>query len=151
MVSRSGFVEFIRNITVKSGDRVITIDTIDIPDDDSVIDSCYAIASEICYDFASLGFDTLYEMAFYNLAFESLVGLSNSEPIEAIRCIYQYNSLATGLVASASDVSTSTSLTIPAHLSEMSLLELGYLKTPWGRQYLKIAQQFRTLSAWGVS
>ena len=54
-----------------------------------------------------------------------------------------------GLVQASSDNGTSSSLMIPDALKNLSLSELNYMQTPWGRRYLELAQ--RLGDTWGLT
>ena len=57
--------------------------------------------------------------------------------------------LSAGVVQSASDESTSETLAVPDALKQLSLGDLQFLRTPWGRAYLEYAQDFGGI--WGLS
>lgn len=54
-----------------------------------------------------------------------------------------------GLVASSSDESTSVTNAVPDALKQLSLVDLDFMKTPWGREYLMWAEDFGGI--WGLS
>ncbi len=54
-----------------------------------------------------------------------------------------------GVVASTSDEATSTSLATPDALKQLTISDLGFMKTPWGREYLSYNQDFGGI--WGLS
>jgi hypothetical protein len=41
------------------------------------------------------------------------------------------------------------SLNVPKNLQDLTIMDLGLLKTPWGQAYLAIAEQFGTI--WGLT
>jgi len=112
---------------------------------------------------------TIYTLMVYNLAADNLVnyaqdlaggpafidasGFPPDDPplpfFAGMRKQWGINNFAAGVVASTSDVSTSTSLELPEQLKMLTLANLRNLKTPWGRQYLEFAQDYGTL--WGLS
>jgi hypothetical protein len=53
------------------------------------------------------------------------------------------------VVVSADDASTSGSFNIPEQFNGLTIGDLQNLKTPYGRQYLAIAQKYGEL--WGIS
>lgn len=67
-----------------------------------------------------------------------------------LRKQFKMNAFMPGVVASASDVSTSVGLDNPDFLKGLTLFDLQLLKTPWGRAYLSIAQKVGP-TAFGVS
>lgn len=54
-----------------------------------------------------------------------------------------------GVVQSTSDQSTSASLAVPDALQQLTIGDLGFMKTPWGREYLSYQQDFGGI--WGLS
>ena len=94
-----------------------------------------------------------YTSAVYNLGTDLLINYAQDIPPSTFfadtRATYKINSFAPGVVTSASDNGTSTSLMVPDFFKELTLSDLQHLKTPWGRTYLAIAQKTGTL--WGVS
>ncbi len=63
----------------------------------------------------------------------------------------QWNILgfAGGVVQSSSDVSTSESMVIQEAAKDFTLADIQYLKDPFGRHYLALAQRYGTL--WGMN
>ena len=57
--------------------------------------------------------------------------------------------LAAGVVSATSDASTSTSLAVPEGLANLTISDLGFFKTPWGRTFLEFNQDFG--GVWGLS
>jgi len=55
----------------------------------------------------------------------------------------------TGTVSSSSDEGTSASMVVPHQANNLTIRDLSYLTTVWGRTYLGYAQSFGT--NWGVS
>jgi hypothetical protein len=55
----------------------------------------------------------------------------------------------TGIVQSASDEGTSTSMVVPDQAKNLTISQLGLLSTPFGRYYLGQAQAYN--SPWGLS
>lgn len=56
----------------------------------------------------------------------------------------------TGVVQASSDEGTSVSMLVPKNLEKLTLSQLQLLSTPWGRQYLGIAQDWGPTN-WGIS
>jgi len=54
-----------------------------------------------------------------------------------------------GVVSGSSDQGTSQSLTTPEGFKNLTIGDLDFMKTPWGRDYLAYAQDFGSL--WGLS
>lgn len=164
MATQAGFVQFIRS--------VMQIGTTDLPDASLAITWAYNVAlgtvnTSLALSAVPNTFDpstgrqvTFYDLAVYNLAADNLVNYAIDAPgtaedangntfFEALRFKWGVGSFSGGVVNSVSDVSTSTSLTVPDALAQLTLADLQNLKTPYGRQYLAIAQRYGTI--WGLS
>jgi hypothetical protein len=55
-----------------------------------------------------------------------------------------------GVVQTSSDQSSSTTLAVPDGLAQLTIQDLGFMKTPWGREYLAYAQDYGP-TVWGLS
>lgn len=95
----------------------------------------------------------IYMLAVYNLAGDNLINWATDQPGQTYfvqaRADYKCLDFQAGVVASASDVSTSTEILNIEAAKAFTLSNLQNLKTPYGRQYLAFAQQYGTL--WGIS
>lgn len=104
-----------------------------------------------------------YMLAVYNLAGDILINLAQ-DPTGApnvpgsnpptpffawTRKQLNINSFVTGVVTSTSDQGTSQSMEVPEQVKTFTLADLQNLKTPWGRNYIGIAQAVGT--DWGLS
>lgn len=56
----------------------------------------------------------------------------------------------TGLVVAASDVNSSTTYTAPKWADGLTATQLGFFKTPWGREYLGFIQSYGP-TIWGLT
>lgn len=65
------------------------------------------------------------------------------------RQTFKLNQFVPGLVASAGDQGTSVGIVNPEWTKNIDMASLDYAKTPWGRQYLALAQRFGSL--WGLT
>lgn len=111
---------------------------------------------------------SLYDVAVNNLAGDNLINFYVDEPnatlvniagpngttipvpyFESLRYKWGIGGFQSGVVSSVSDVSTSTSLEVIEAAKNFTLGDLQNLKTPYGRQYLAIAQRYGTL--WGLT
>lgn len=54
-----------------------------------------------------------------------------------------------GLVSSSSDESTSVTNAVPDALRQLTISDLGFMRTPWGREFLAYEQDFGGI--WGLS
>jgi hypothetical protein len=102
----------------------------------------------------------IYMLMVYNLGGSNLINFAQDGPdapifkngqpfFEYYRTKFNILGEVTGVINSASDQGTSSGLTIPAALQNLTLADLQYLKDSWGRTYLQFAQ--RQGSQWGVS
>lgn len=105
----------------------------------------------------------MYLIAVYNLAGAILLNIAqdvlDAPPVEGskppqpffayTRKQLNLNSFVTGTISSTSDQGTSESLVVPKQLETLTLADLQLAKTPWGQEYLGIAQSVGT--DWGIS
>ena len=147
----AGFLQFIRgNMGINS-----TV----LPDNAPVIDVAFGIALDIANDQLNVK-PNVYTLAVYNLAVDNLVNYApdvqppviykDDLPYFAyLRQEMNITGFVSGVIQSASDESTSSSLVVPEQLKMLTLANLQNTKTPWGRTYLGFAQAAGTL--WGLS
>ena len=95
----------------------------------------------------------IFMLACFYLASSNLINFAQDQPDQTffsdLRKRWDINSFVSGVVSSSSDEGTSTGLLNPRAFANLTLADLQYLKDPFGRQYLAIAQRFGTL--WGLS
>ncbi len=120
---------------------------------DPIITTSLSVALEFVNLAINTVSNTLYNLALNNLAGDFLLqwaqDLSGQTFFTNARQNYGINNFVAGVVSSTSDESTSTALKNPDFMSGLTLMDLQNLKTPYGRQYLMIAQQFGPL--WGLT
>lgn len=96
---------------------------------------------------------SIYDIAVYNLAGDSLINyaqdVSGQTYFTNLRSTWKINSFVPGVIQATSDEGTSESLLVPDFFKTLTLGDLQNLKTPYGRQYLALAQNFGTL--WGLT
>jgi hypothetical protein len=105
-----------------------------------------------------------YDLAVYNLAADLVINWAVDPPnaptsqlpdgtqlafFERLRYRWGIGNAHFGVVGSISDVSTTTSIEVIEAAKTFTLGNLQNLKTPYGRQYLAIAQSYGTL--WGLT
>lgn len=106
-----------------------------------------------------------FDLAVYNLATDLVVNYAVDPPgaqivttrpdgtqltyFDFLRFKYGIGGFQSGVVNSVSDVSTSTSLEVIEAAKTFTLANLQNLKTPYGRNYLAIAQSYGPL--WGLT
>lgn len=165
MPTLAGFLAFVRALGVPPNA---------LPDDSAYLALAYNIAISLAnIQLASVpvGGDgtSVYTLMVYNLAMDNLVNYAQDVPggpifidpngfptddpplpfFAGMRKQWGLNNWAAGVVASTSDVSTSTSLEVIEAAKTFTMSNLRNLKTPWGRNYLELAQDYGTL--WGLS
>lgn len=89
---------------------------------------------------------SIYTLAVYNLATDRLMNFAPDQPnqsyFQQLRSQYNLLDSKVGVVTTASDQGTAGSLLNPEQLSRLTLEDLQTLKTPFGRNYLGMAQAF---------
>ena len=140
-----GFIEFLQNVA--------DFNTTVLPTTTPVIE--YAYFSAVARVNKNLQLATpLYISAVYNLATDFVVRFAPDQTgQDFFRCLRKslnVNAFAPGVTSSSSDEGTSESLLVPKVFENLSIGDLQNLRTPWGREYLAIAQMYGP-SAWGIS
>lgn len=147
----SGYVTFIRDI--------MGINTTILPDNSPYIPYSYNFAVNICTELMAvipqIPGQFLYETAVYNLAGDTLLSSAVDQTgqtfFKQAQQKYQLNTFVSGVVSFAGDEGTQSTLTVPESLKQLTIGNLQNLKTPYGRVYLQIAQDFGSLSLLGVA
>lgn len=95
----------------------------------------------------------LYQDALNNLAADNLVNWTQdtapSKFWADLRASFGCNNFAAGVVQSANDNSTGMSALVPDFFKGLTMSNLQNLKTPYGRRYLAIVQDYGSI--WGLS
>ena len=124
-----------------------------LPDDSEWITSCYDLASAQVNCTLRI-IPIAYTFAVYNLAGDYLINWAADLPDQTFftkaRESYHVNQFVAGVVASTGDNGTSTSLLNPEFLRGLTMGQLSNLNTPFGRQYLALAQAYGP-TQWGLS
>jgi hypothetical protein len=96
----------------------------------------------------------LYDSAVYNLATDRLLNwapdIANQTYFSDLRREMKITRPALGVASSGSDQGSSGSVLNPEFMRNLTLGDLQLLRTPYGRAYLGIAQDFGS-TLWGVS
>ncbi|MFA9204830.1 MAG: hypothetical protein ACEQSH_00080 [Bacteroidia bacterium] len=147
--TQAGYVAFLRSIGIT---------TAILPDDSVFIPYSYDVALDTVNTGLALlpgrgGTQVVYTMAVYYLATDFLLNWAPDQVGETffadMRKEFGLLNFQAGVVTSANDVSTGSSLTTPDYFKNLALSQLQNLKTPYGRQYLAWAQTWGT--NWGLS
>jgi len=141
------------------------IPVVALPDNSDVISASFFASLDIVNIFLamapqnaqSLNFPSPYAYAVYNFAGDRLVNFAMDDPdnpyiypnsspptpyFQWLRQQFKIDSFVSGVVTYAADVTTSASYMTPNWMKDMSMMDLSTLKTPWGRTYMAIAQQY---------
>jgi len=141
----AGFLNFLRT--------TVAIPTTALPDNSPFI--------QTAYDFAVMIVDptlasvpspatspNYYAQALYNLGADALVNVCPDQAgpppqtfFSDLRTKLHINEFVSGVISSSADESTSQSMVVQKAAELFTMLDLQTLKTPWGRQYMALAQQ----------
>lgn len=144
-----GYISWIRNI--------MGVSDIILPDDSPYINMSYDI-SLVTVNQMLMVSPISYTMAVYNLGGDTLCNIAQDDPDldppdntywSNLRSQMNLNAFTPGIVNAANDEDTSAATMVPLNLQNLTIGNLQNLKTPWGRQYLAIAQSVGTL--WGLT
>lgn len=87
-----------------------------------------------------------YAMAVYNLATDRLINyapdIPNQTYFQDLRKDFDVSTPAVGTVTAAADQGSSVTVVSPEFLKTLTLSDLQMMKTPYGREYMGIAQAF---------
>lgn len=132
---------------------VMGVPTTAIPDNDPG----YAYAYQVAFDMVPRDFlcsiPDIYTLTVYNWAGSQLIqfqqDIIGQTFFQDARNAYGINNFVAGVINSASDVSTSESLSVGVGLQNLQLIDLQRIKDPFGRQALAYMQTIGTL--WGLT
>lgn len=155
-ISATGYFGFIRNY--------MGIPTGALPDDSFWIPATYNLSLDTVNIFLSTvpqvgdaSYPSQYALAVYNYAADRLINFAQDDPtnpfifpgsipptpyFQFLRDKFKIDAFVSGVVTYAADVTTSSSYQVPDWVRMMSMADMQTLKTPWGRVYMGIAQQY---------
>jgi hypothetical protein len=101
---------------------------------------------------------SIYALAVYNLGGDRLINYAPDTPpstyFKTLRGPapegYGINNFVAGVVSAAADEATSNTLLVPDAFKGLTIADLQKLKTPFGIEYLSLAQQWGP-SVWGLT
>lgn len=132
---------------------VVEIDPLYLPDGSPVIGYAYDIAKSIVNPLLCVVPGNLYALAIYNLGADGVINYATDQTgrtyFQDLRKAYNINLFVPGVTGSSSDSGTAQTRVTPEFMKNFTLMDLGNLKTPYGRAYLGWAQQYGTI--WGLS
>ena len=151
MADRASFVTFIRHEGINS-----TV----LPDNSMDIDTALALSIELVSDQLSQVSTIAYNDAVYNLGLHFIIELAADVSPTVIykdnlpyfaywRSTWKINSFTPGVLSASADEGTSMSLNVPEFMNRLTMGDLQFVKTPWGRRYMTWAQ--RIGSSWGIT
>jgi len=145
MADRAGFLAFIRSS--------MGITAAVLPDASSDIDNALNLALSIVYQPVQRFSPSIYDIMAYHLAGHNLVEMATDQQnitfFAELRKQFNINGFVPGVITSASDNGTSTGTQAPEFMLTLTMADLQYIKTPWGRSYMTYAQRAGVI--WGVS
>jgi len=152
--TRAGFLLFIRN--------VMGVSTTLLPDNSTSIDLALALALDIANTDINLISPSQYTWAVYNLGGSNLLTYAQdvvNTPVQGsdpptpyfawARKQFNINGFVSGVIQSAGDEGTNSSMVVQEAAKNFTLGNLQNLKDPYGRAYLAIAQDMGDL--WGMT
>jgi hypothetical protein len=120
------------------------IDPVYLPNDSPFFGYAFNQAMATVIRAPRLGFD--YTLAVYNCGGHILIRITPDQPqrdfFKGKRVEYNLLKLSAGVVAGSSDEGTSETLAVPDAIRQLTIGDLQFMKTPWGREYLTFAQDF---------
>jgi len=139
---------FLANIRGSMG-----ITTVQLPDASTDIDAALNLALALVYAPMQNASQLIYDSAVYNLGGSNLIEFASDQTGQTffadMRKKFNINGFVPGAIQSASDEGTSESMLIPDFMKNLTMADLQYIKTPWGRTYLSYAQRIGPM--WGIS
>lgn len=131
----------------------VGIDPLFLPDTDPVISTAYTVAISLVNQALMIPSQNLYNFAVYNLGADFVINWANDQPNRTffydLRKSLNIELFVPGVVSSSGDQGTSASRLNPEFMKNYTMRDLQNLKTPYGRAYLAIAQDYGTL--WGMT
>lgn len=144
--TQAGFSDFIFN--------VMEVPAAALPADSPSIAAAYQIALATVNQALQCAVPMIYALAVYNLGADNLVNWCTDQPgqcyFKGLRKDFKILDFVPGVVSATSDEGSSASLEVPEAFKTLTIGDLQNLKTPWGRQYLAIAQKYGP-TIWGLS
>lgn len=111
-----------------------------------IVNTSFQVALSIVNDALSVAGTGTYVLAVYNLALDRLVNYAPDQAgqsyFQRLRAAFHLVSTSVGAVSSASDQGTSASIVNPDWMRNMTMRDIQTLKTPWGREYMGLAQAY---------
>lgn len=139
------FKWFIRNIMM--------IDTTALPDDSIYIPYALSIAVELTNPAIAQASGLMYTQAINNLGGDNLINWAPDEDDSTFftdaRKSLNIGGFVGGVISASNDETTGETRVTPEFLKGLTMANLQNIKTPYGRQYLAIAQAYGPV--WGLT
>lgn len=143
--SYEGFLWFLRNIA----DMSPTV----LPDGSQVINFSYCVATDLTLRAIEQVSVLQYTIAVYNLGTDRVINFAPDQTgqtyFQDLRKQFNLLKFQGGVITNASDEGTSAGIQVIDALKNITLADLQYLKSPYGREYMGIAQMYGTI--WGLT
>lgn len=102
----------------------------------------------------TLDFPSMYALCVYNLAGDRVINYApdaaGQDYFAKLRAAFKINDFTAGVVSSTNDDGTGVTLETLEVFKNLTIAQLQYLSTPWGRAYLGYAQAAGP-TLWGLS
>lgn len=140
---------------------VMAVPTTALPDNSTAVTYAFNVAMALVNPNIQAMDTFIYQTAVYNLAGDILINwapdVPQTPPIVApnlgyfanLRQQFKIITFIGGIISSAGDEGTSESIEVTETLKSLTVGQLQNLKTPYGRQYIALAQSVGT--DWGIS
>lgn len=127
-----------------------------LPASSPFISYAFNRALNLVISVASGGFD--YTWAVYNCAGHLQIYITPDQVVNGVSYNYFTNLRSSfdlmlpsfGVTSSSSDSGTSVSNAVPEALQQLTIEDLGFMRTSWGRTYLAYAQDYGP-TVWGLT
>ena len=122
----------------------VGLDNYVLPPASQIITDAFNYALDIVHPFIASVSTVQYDLAVYGLGADYVINYAQDQPgrltFATLRNDFHINQFTPGVVGSTSNAQTASGLTVPTAMQGLQIGDLQNLKTPWGRQYLQIAQ-----------
>ncbi|HEY6922807.1 MAG TPA: hypothetical protein VI653_05005 [Steroidobacteraceae bacterium] len=122
-----------------------------------VVQSTLSLALEIVNETLACASALLYVQAVYNLAADRLINFADDDSIIAnqtyfadLRTKLRISEVSLGVISATSNETSSSTVLNPEAMKTFTLQDLQTLKTPYGRNYMGIAQAYGP-NIWGLT
>jgi hypothetical protein len=133
--------------------NTVGVPTAALPADSFNINLSFALAMDIVSTWLQCMQSDVYTIAVYNLATDRLINFCPDQPGQSyftnLRANFSINMFVAGVVQTANDQGTGDGMLVPDFMKGLTMMDLANLNTPYGRQYLALAQTVG--GVWGLN